>query len=86
MDVASKVDRLIEADVDLVIEYQHDSDLAGVIGCVTFHPEQYGERLAKLVFSMLRGLPVDPNNYTEHHWVGRAADSVHGSCTGRGTR
>jgi ribose transport system substrate-binding protein len=42
-----------------------------LIGSVAFFPEQYGERIMELAERLLERKPVNPDNYTEHKWIGR---------------
>ncbi len=42
-----------------------------LLGSVAFYPEDYGPRIMELALRILRKEPVQPNNYTEHRWIGK---------------
>jgi ABC-type sugar transport system substrate-binding protein len=40
-----------------------------LIGSVTYHPEQYGTEIMRVVRSILNGEPIGPSYFTRHEWI-----------------
>lgn len=53
------------------IEQELACEESPLIGAVAYYPEQYGERIMQIAERLLENKPVDPDNYTDHRWIGR---------------